>query len=163
MMKHEFENIAGYEVSWDDYNKIIEPMYSATNLSKEEFVKTLNKKRFALVPLKTLVKRMQKEAEHLKETCTHYTDYESKEKLDDIVKEYIDRKYGERCHYKDHDDLDFLTDEEKAIIVNAVLDKMRAEIEKQKECRCFDDDDMYIYMTGLNDAIDIIDKYNVES
>ena len=99
MMKHEFENIAGYEVSWDDYDKIIEPMYSATNLSKEEFVKTLNKKRFALTPLKTLVKRMQKEAEHLKETCTHYTDYESKEKLDDIVKEYINRKYGERCHY----------------------------------------------------------------
>lgn len=99
MMKREFENIAGYEVSWDDYDKIIEPMYSATNLSKEEFVKTLNKKRFALVPLKTLVKRMQKEAEHLKETCTHYTDYESEEKLREIVNEYINRRYGIGYNY----------------------------------------------------------------
>lgn len=40
-----------------------------------------------------------------------------------------------------------------------ILDKIREEIEKQKECRCFDDDDMFVYMTGLNDAIDIIDKY----
>ena len=44
-----------------------------------------------------------------------------------------------------------------------VLNNIRAEIEEQKECRCFDDDDMYIYMTGLNDAIDIIDKYKAES
>ena len=44
-----------------------------------------------------------------------------------------------------------------------VLDKIRAEIEEQKECRCFDDDDMYIYKTGLNDSIDIIDKYEAES
>lgn len=49
MMKHEFEQIAGYEVSWEDYNNIIEPMYMATNLSKEEFVKTLSKKRFAVI------------------------------------------------------------------------------------------------------------------
>ena len=45
------------------------------------------------------------------------------------------------------------------MIPKDVLDKIKAEIEEQKECRCFDDDDMYIYMTGLNDAIDIIDKH----
>ena len=44
-----------------------------------------------------------------------------------------------------------------------VLDKIRAEIEEQKECRCFDDDDMYIYRTGLDDALYIIDKYKAES
>ena len=49
MMKHEFEAIAGYEVSTEDYEKIIEPMYMATNLSKAEFVKTISKKRFAVV------------------------------------------------------------------------------------------------------------------
>ncbi len=49
MMKYEFETLAGYEVSTEDYNNIIEPMYMATNLSKEEFVKTVSKKRFALV------------------------------------------------------------------------------------------------------------------
>lgn len=39
MMKHEFEALAGYEVSFEDYNRIIEPMYMATELSKEDFVK----------------------------------------------------------------------------------------------------------------------------
>ncbi len=47
-----------------------------------------------------------------------------------------------------------------------VLDQIRAEIEEQKEYSCkdrdFDYDDMYIYMTGLNDAIDIIDKYKTK-
>lgn len=46
MMYQEFEEIAGYEVSYEDYNNIIEPMYNATNLSKQEFVKTLNLKFF---------------------------------------------------------------------------------------------------------------------
>lgn len=49
MMKHEFETLAGYEVSTEDYEKIIEPMYLATNLTKQEFVSTINKKRFAIV------------------------------------------------------------------------------------------------------------------
>lgn len=38
MMKSEFEKLAGYEVSNSDYIEIIEPMYMATNLSKEEFI-----------------------------------------------------------------------------------------------------------------------------
>lgn len=46
MMKQEFEKLAGYEVSAEDYNNIIEPMYSATNLSKQDFVKTINRKAF---------------------------------------------------------------------------------------------------------------------
>ena len=48
MMKQEFERIAGYEVSAEDYYKVIEPMYMATNLSKQDFVKTINRKRFAV-------------------------------------------------------------------------------------------------------------------
>jgi hypothetical protein len=48
MMKHEFEQIAGYEVSWEDYNTIIEPMYLAIpeNISKQDFVKMISRKRF---------------------------------------------------------------------------------------------------------------------
>lgn len=46
MMKFEFEQIAGYEVSNEDYDNIIEPMYMATNLSKYEFVKVVDRKRF---------------------------------------------------------------------------------------------------------------------
>lgn len=50
MMKREFEEIAGYEVSNEDYYEIIEPMYMALNLSKSEFVKCMDKKRFAQKP-----------------------------------------------------------------------------------------------------------------
>lgn len=39
--------------------------------------------------------------------------------------EFLEERYID----KDHDDLDFLTDEEKVVIVNEVLDKIRAEIE----------------------------------
>lgn len=44
MMQREFEEIAGYEVTAETYDKIIEPMYMSTNLSKTEFVKLLNRK-----------------------------------------------------------------------------------------------------------------------
>ena len=46
MMHKEFEEISGCEVSYEDYTNIIEPMYMATNMSKYEFVKTLNLKFF---------------------------------------------------------------------------------------------------------------------
>ena len=91
MMKHEFEKIAGYEVSNEDYNKIIEPMYMATNLTKEEFVKVIDKKRFALKPLKKMEREMKKLAKGLKESCTHYTDWEAKDQLEELADEYKDR------------------------------------------------------------------------
>lgn len=47
--------------------------------------------------------------------------------------------------------------------INAVLDKIRDEVEEQKKERCFDDDDMFAYRTGLDDALAIIDKYKAES
>ena len=92
MMKAEFEKIAGYEVSNEDYFEIIEPMYMATNLTKEDFVKTVSKKRFALKPIKKIVKEMRKAAQELKETAGHYTDYELKDKLDALIEEYMERK-----------------------------------------------------------------------
>lgn len=93
MMKHEFEALAGYEVTWEDYNNIIEPMYMATpeNITKQDFVKMIDKKRFALKPLSKIEKEMKKIAEHLKDTCTHYTDYDAKDKLNDLAQELVDR------------------------------------------------------------------------
>ncbi len=44
---------------------------------------------------------------------------------------------------------------------NRLLDKIRAEIDEQKNYRCFDDD-MCIYKAGLIDALEIIDKYRNE-
>lgn len=91
MMKHEFEALAGYEVSAEDYNKIIEPMYMATDLSKEEFVKVVSKSRFALTPLPKMERWMKKIAAHLKETCTHYRDNEAWEELEKTAEEYRER------------------------------------------------------------------------
>ena len=95
MMQKEFESLAGYEVSYEDYVNIIEPMYMATDLPKDEFVQCINKKRFALVPLKTIVKQMKECAASLKETCTHYTDWDTKEELNRLIEEYIQRRFGE--------------------------------------------------------------------
>ena len=60
MMKHEFEALAGYEVSFEDYNRVIEPMYMATELSKEDFVKCIDRKRFALPTKAELLAAMRK-------------------------------------------------------------------------------------------------------
>lgn len=92
MMKHEFEQIAGYEVSDKDYNEIIEPMYMALpNVTKPEFVKMIDKKRFALKPLKKIEKEMKQIAKHLNDTCNLYTDYEAKDKLNELAQELTDR------------------------------------------------------------------------
>ena len=94
MMQQEFEQLAGYEVSYDDYVNIIEPMYMATDLSKEDFVQCISKKRFALPTLKSIIKNMQQCAASLKETCTHYTDWDTKEELNRLIEEYIPRRFG---------------------------------------------------------------------
>lgn len=97
MMKEEFEKLAGYEVSFEDYSKIIEPMYLATDLSKPEFVKCVSKKRFAVKPKSWYITEMQKIAAQIKSTCDHYTDYEKIEKLKDLVYQYIKRHNLEDC------------------------------------------------------------------
>lgn len=94
MMQQEFEQLAGYEVSYEDYVDIIEPMYMAVDLSKSEFVQCINKKRFALPTLKSIISKMQQCAESLYESCTHYTDWDTKEKLDGFIEEYIQRRFG---------------------------------------------------------------------
>lgn len=93
MIKEEFERLAGYEVSLEDYQTIIEPMYMATDLDKLAFVECLNKKRFAIQPLSGIIKEMKQCAASLKETCTHYTDQPTLDKLDSLVEKYIARKY----------------------------------------------------------------------
>ena len=94
MMHKEFEEIAGYEVSFETYTNVIEPMYMATNLSKQKFVKLLNKKAFALPTQSEMKKEMKQIANHLFDICGHYSDFESEQKLDKIAKEYAKRFYG---------------------------------------------------------------------
>lgn len=105
MMKQEFEALAGYEVSWEDYTNIIEPMYMATNLTKQEFVKTINKKRFALKPLKTMIKEMKEIAKEIKEQCTHVYTYDLEEQLRTIAREYVNRRYGSYATFNTHEEM----------------------------------------------------------
>ena len=105
MMKQEFEAIAGYEVSFEDYNNIIEPMYMASNLSKADFVQTINKKRFALKNLKVMIKEMKAIAKEIEEQCTHVYTYDLNEQLRDIAKEYVSRKYGSFAKFNIHEEM----------------------------------------------------------
>jgi len=56
-----------------------------------------------------------------------------------------------------------LTDEEKIVVVNDVLDKIRAEIEEQVLESLSDGGDDWFAAEKVNECLDIIDKYKVES
>lgn len=92
MMWKEFEALAGYEVSADDYHKIIEPMYMALpDVSKAEFVKMIDKKRFALKSKDQILKKMRNIAKYLRQTCDSYTDWASLNELEKLRVEYQER------------------------------------------------------------------------
>lgn len=94
MMKQEFEQIAGYEVSEEAYRTIIEPMYMATNLTKQEFVKVIDRKAFALPTKGEMKKQMRKIANTIFEGCGLRTYHEEEQELDRIAKAYAKRFYG---------------------------------------------------------------------
>ena len=94
MMYKEFEEIAGYEVSYEDYTNIIEPMYMATNLSKQQFVKLLDRKQFdqnykKQQYKKQLLKEMKAIAEEIYNLCGITETWEQKTDLLEKVREYI--------------------------------------------------------------------------
>lgn len=96
MMWEEFENIAGYRVSYDTYKNIIEPMYMAIpeNISKTEFCKMLNKAAFALPTQKELENKMKTIAKHLFEICGHSSDYDALHELEKTAKTYAKQFFG---------------------------------------------------------------------
>ena len=94
MMHKEFEELAGYEVSFEDYNNIIEPMYMATNLSKQEFVKCLNRKQFdqnykKQQYKKQILSEMKSIAYEMYDLCSRTDTYEQYEALRSKALEYI--------------------------------------------------------------------------
>lgn len=94
-MKHEFEKLAGYEVTTRDYLDIIEPMYMATNLDKSDFVKCLDRNRFdKKVVLENHIKFAKKYTEALKRCCGHFIDTYSEEHLKGELEMYAQEKYG---------------------------------------------------------------------
>ena len=95
MMWQEFEEIAGYEVSFEDYNNIIEPMYMALpSVSKQDFVKMIDKKRFALPTKKEMVKEMKKIANDIFEKCGRVSTFNEEQELDRLAKKYAKRFYN---------------------------------------------------------------------
>lgn len=95
MMKHEFEEIAKIRVTAEDYDNIIEPMYMATNLSKADFVKTLNLKFFAnRVPkapknIKKMAVRSRDGSRRTPNGCWNYIEYVELVRVDIATGKYI--------------------------------------------------------------------------
>ena len=109
MMWEEFEKIAGYEVSYEDYTNVIEPMYNATNLSKGEFVKVIDRKRFDFrakekAEKKAMLKAMKEIAAERAQNCEHFCDYEAEEKLMEIARNFMDKYFPKRLGY--HGDIE---------------------------------------------------------
>ena len=96
MMQHEFETLAGYKVSSVDYKNIIEPMYMALpdRIGKEEFVKMIDKKYFALPSKETMIRKMKLYARSIKEDCEHSSMNELRDKLDRLAKQYAKIIHG---------------------------------------------------------------------
>ena len=89
MMWEEFEQLAGYEVTHEDYYNVIEPMYNAVTLSKSEFIETLDRKRFDKnLKMKNLLKEIRKIAKERKENCEFFCNYEALHEMDELIEEY---------------------------------------------------------------------------
>lgn len=95
MMKYEFEALAGYKVSDEDYNKIIEPMYMAVELNKQDFVKCIDRKRFE-VKSKTerqYINEIKKIAQFLYENCGRKSYWEEKDQIDKLTRK-MEKQFG---------------------------------------------------------------------
>ena len=95
MMDQEFMEIAGYEVSFEDYNNIIEPMYMALpNVSKQDFVKMIDRKRFALPTKRQCIVEMRKVAGQIYAKCGRTTTFNEEQQLEKLAKAYAKRFYN---------------------------------------------------------------------
>lgn len=95
MMWKEFEEIAGYEVSYKTYTEIIEPMYNAVNLDKRAFIKLLDKKALALPTKAEMKKSMRKVANKVFQNCGIKSFIEEFDEIEKTAQEYAKRFYGE--------------------------------------------------------------------
>lgn len=95
MMYQEFMEIAGYKVSVEDYENIIEPMYMATKLSKQEFVKVIDRKRFEVVEKteRQYINEIKKIAKVMYEKCGHVETIEEETEIYNILRE-MSRKFS---------------------------------------------------------------------
>lgn len=94
MMKYEFEQLAGYEVTDEMYDKVIEPMYMSADVPKQEFVKMLNKKYFALPTMAEALSEMKAKAREIHDACGHRTTYDEELQLQKMADVFCARFYN---------------------------------------------------------------------
>lgn len=92
MNKQEFEKIAGYEVSFDTYTDIIEPMYMSVSLSKQSFVNFIHREAVELRSGQDMIEEMKRAAKCLKETCDIYV-YETVDKHFNIISTAFEERF----------------------------------------------------------------------
>lgn len=95
MMIQEFEKLAGYEVNYNDYVNIIEPMYMAVKLNKADFIQCLNRKRFE-VKKKTerqYINEIKKIAEFLYDNCGRSSFWKEKDQIAKLTRE-MEKQFG---------------------------------------------------------------------
>ena len=107
MNHQEFMQIAGYEVSYETYKNIIEPMYMTTDIiDKKEFCKSFSKKLFAIKPTDKLVKELRDMAKDL-QYAAKYGLYVG-DKMTDFKKLCSD--YQKRQYNNDYYEFEFAND-----------------------------------------------------
>lgn len=106
MLKEEFERLAGYKVTDDDYYKIIEPMYIATDLNKIEFIRCLNRSKFEHKTREQLVEEKERLINEIKNVAFFIYDVKEDdccaynngvEVLDDKLDE-TQKRFDENAH-----------------------------------------------------------------
>lgn len=96
MMYEEFINISGLNVSYKDYENIVEPMYMSTDMSKQEFIKFISPSVKALVKsypkVKTIRKMLVRDKSGFKTTpnnCWYHIEYVEWVSIDIKTGKYI--------------------------------------------------------------------------
>lgn len=74
MFKGEFERLAGWKVESHDYYNYILPMWKAlkSKLTKPEFVRTVSRNRFELLPMDTYLHKLRRLSCMCYEMCNFY-------------------------------------------------------------------------------------------
>lgn len=93
MFKEEFEKLAGCKVSRLDYFRIIEPMYMATKLTKEEFIKVINVKEFETTPEKEELEKIRLYAEEYRNNVKKDGKFFITEEFNNMVEEFARKFY----------------------------------------------------------------------
>ena len=95
MMYEEFVKIAGYKVSYEDYDNIIEPMYMSIEVSKYDFVKMIDRKRFEVVEKteRQYINEIKKIAKVILEKCGCCSTFKEENKIDKLIYE-MEHKFG---------------------------------------------------------------------